>query len=636
MFELLRSIYLEQAKIEEILQEEDSQLDFYEKFFKNDSYTSIKSLLKADKLDVATAIILTENPELDAEFVRQAVEDNRVFFENESHDTLRTLTDLLCDLQNVGYYKVIRDRLATGRKISLNDIFYEKGAIIILFNKLLEKFQVEPEKFVSFMDLFEKYQTPVTQALVTCLVMNAMKEEYDSYKHQLEEIEEENGRKIRNRRQERFVTDMLETDWNFKNVLEPLRLAREYYERKSRDQKAKKKYNLKLREAYSNLEKEIQKAINEGTEIKSVDKLVSKIDNESIRKQVLIVIYLHNKTIYDKTNEEYERLIANSSSKYQVLLAKYGVSPEDYDVGTIMGNSIEDLEEMLKVLSQLNIKSPENILQITSVSNLETLHNYQSLIERGIITQKLLLTHNDLLNPESKTYESFMRNLALIRERKINPLAFKKCEEVLTTKHKPFASSIETLYDYSLETQMKTGLNYNFLSNKDLASSIDVLLELGYESYLEEDIELLNYANRFKRLQVLKSLNMPVSSKEELLDILTTEKFFIADDAIDSYIYNATPYNLPTRVTVIPEAKKKNPDIERLADYQETIRTYNVGGVIFSKNKTHKNLSLIATSGKTSDRLLYGLTKDTILTDEEFASVANIIAPSKNQQLSKK
>ena len=183
---------------------------------------------------------------------------------------------------------------------------------------------------------------------------------------------------------------------------------------------------------------------------------------------------------------------------------------------------------------------------------------------------------------------------------------------------------------------MKTGLNYNFLSNKDLASSIDVLLELGYESYLEEDIELLNYANYFKRLQVLKSLNMPVSSKEELLSILTTEKFFIADDALDSYIYNATPYNLPTRVTVIPEAKKKNPDIERLADYQETIRTYNVGGVIFSKNKTHKNLSLIATSGKTSDRLLYGLTKDTILTDEEFASVANIIAPSKNQQLSKK
>ena len=636
MFELLRSIYLEQAKIEEALQEEDKQLTFYENFFKNDSYASIKELLKAEKIDVAIAIIMTENPELDAEYVRRAVEDNRVLFESENNQTLKSLTDLLCDLQNAGYYKVIRNRFATGRKISLNDIFHENGTLIILFNKLLESFELEPEKFVSFMDLYESYNIPVTQALVTCLVMNQMKEEYDSYKQKLEEIGEERGKKIRNRRQERFVNDLLETDWNFKNILNPLRLAREYYERKSRDQKAKKKYNLKLREAYTTLEKEIQKAINDGTEIKGVDKLVSKIDNETIRKQVLMVIYLHNKTIYDKTTEEYQKLIANSSSKYQVLLAKYGVSPEDYDVGTIMGNSIEDLEEMLKVLSSLNIKTPIDILQITSISNLETLSNYQALIERGIITKGLLLTNNDLLNPESKTYESFMRNLALIRERKINPLMFTSCEEVLTAKHKTFTTSIETLYDYSLETQMKTGLNYSFLSNKDLASSIDILLELGYESYLEEDIELLNYANRFKRLQVLKSLNMPVSSKEELLDILTTEKFFIADDVIDSYIYNTTPYNLPTRITVIPEAKKKNPDIERLADYQETTRTYNVGGVIFSKNKTHKNLSLIATSGKTSDRLLYGLTKDTILTDEEFASVANIIATSKNQQLNKK
>lgn len=636
MFELLRNIYLEQAKIEEILNEEDTQLTFYENFFKNDSYASVKELLTAEKTEVAIAIILTEHPELDTEFVRKTVEDNRVLFENEDNQTLQSLTDLLCDLQNAGYYKIIRNRFATGRKISLNDIFHENGALIILFNKLLESFKLEPEKFVSFMDLYENYLVSVTQSLVTCLVMSEVKEEYDAYKQRLGEIEEERGQKIRNRKQERFVNDLLKSDWNFKNILEPLRLAREYYEKKSREQKAKKKYNLKLRETYTTLEKEIQKAINEGTEIKNVDKLVSKIDNEAIRKQALIEIYLHNKAIYDKVNSEYERLIANSASKYQVLLAKYGVSPEDYDVRDIMNNSIEDLEEMLKVLSSLEIKLPNDILQITSISNLETLTNYQSLIEKGIITKGLLLNHHELLNPNSKIYESFMRNLSLIRERKINPLAFKQCEEVLATKHKTFKLSIETIYDYSLDNQIKTGLNYSFLSNKNLASSIDVLLELGYEKYLEEDIELLNYANHFKRLQVLKALNMPVSSKEELLSILTTEKFFIADDAIDSYIYNATQYNLPTKVTVISEAKKKNPDIERLTDYQETTRTYNVGGVIFSKNKTHRNLSLIATSGKTSDRLLYGLTKDTILTDLEFASVANVIAPSKNQQLSKK
>ena len=48
----------------------------------------------------------------------------------------------------------------------------------------------------------------------------------------------------------------------------------------------------------------------------------------------------------------------------------------------------------------------------------------------------------------------------------------------------------------------------------------------------------------------------------------------------------------------------------------------------FSKKMQHNYVG--------TEHLLYGLTKDTILTDEEFASVANIIAPSKNQQLSKK
>ena len=185
MFELLRNIYLEQAKIEEILNEEDTQLTFYENFFKNDSYASVKELLTAEKTEVAIAIILTEHPELDTEFVRKTVEDNRVLFENEDNQTLQSLTDLLCDLQNAGYYKIIRNRFATGRKISLNDIFHENGALIILFNKLLESFKLEPEKFVSFMDLYENYLVSVTQSLVTCLVMSEVKEEYDAYKQRL-------------------------------------------------------------------------------------------------------------------------------------------------------------------------------------------------------------------------------------------------------------------------------------------------------------------------------------------------------------------------------------------------------------------------------------------------------------------
>lgn len=636
MFELLRSIYLEQAKIEEILQEEDAQVAFYEDFFKNEAYTSIKSILKADKLDLAVAIIMTEHPELDVDYVKQAILDNRTFFESKSKATLQSLTETLCNMQSAGYYRVVRDRFASGKKIELADILHQDGLIFILFNNLLDTFEVEPQKFVSFMDLFEKYPTDVAEALATVAALNSVKKEYDSYVRKFDEIGEEKGKKIRARKQDRVVNSLINYDWNVQSILKPARLAREYYERKRSEQKSKKKYNLKLREAYNELEREISQAINSGNEIKGIDKLLSRIDNEDIRKQALKVIYLHNKTLYEKANSEYQRLLANASSRYQVLLAKYGVSPEDYDVGTVTGNSIEDLEKMLNTLSALGIKTPSDILKFATCSNLETVSNYHSLIERGIITSELLLIHKDLLNPNSKAYESFMRNLALIREKKINPLSFRDSQEVLTTSNKKFSKSIETVFAYELHPQMRTGINYAFLAVDDLAASIDTLLELGLEGILEEDIEILNYAPHFNRLKLLKSLNMPVSTKEELLNVLTTDKFFVSDSEIESYIYNASTHKLPTRVTVLDEEKKKNPDISKLEEYTETSRTYNVGGVIFSKNKTARNLGMIVTAGKTSDRLLYGLAKDTTLTDEEFERVANAIVPIKATQLSKK
>ena len=56
----------------------------------------------------------------------------------------------------------------------------------------------------------------------------------------------------------------------------------------------------------------------------------------------------------------------------------------------------------------------------------------------------------------------------------------------------------------------------------------------------------------------------------------------------------------------------------------------------FSKNKTARNLASIASTGKVSDRLLYGLLKDTVLTEDELTQVASIIAPHKVLKTSKK
>ena len=62
MVELLRNIHREQEEIKQHLNEEDEQTEFYREFFKKNSYSSLKSLEKADKLELSIALIMNENP----------------------------------------------------------------------------------------------------------------------------------------------------------------------------------------------------------------------------------------------------------------------------------------------------------------------------------------------------------------------------------------------------------------------------------------------------------------------------------------------------------------------------------------------------------------------------------------------
>ena len=635
MVELLRNIHREQEEIKKHLNEEDEQTEFYREFFKKNSYSSLKSLEKADKLELSIALIMNENPELNVEEVKRIVHENQTLFNGVDRLTLKKFVEVLCQLQDIGYYQNIRNRFALGKPIELTDIFEKNGVMLLLINQMIRIFDITPQQFVPFMDLFEKHGAEVADALAISCLINEIKRERDYHYQEIEEmrkgISEEDGieYQVNKRKQDRAVARIMADSWDIQGILEPIKNIRKYYEKKEQEQKAKRRSYTKQQEAYEVLEKEIYNAIRKGEEIQNIDKLIAKIPNEEIRIQALTVIYLHNKTIYDKATEEYKKLTANQSSRYQVLLEKYGISPESYEVGTVMSNSIEDLELMLARLVNLNITIPKELLKIAQSSDLETVENYASLAEKGVITTILLLSHPNLFNPTSKEYENIMRNIALIKERKLNPFAFKASEEVLITPHKTFRQGIDTLAEYDLQSQMKSGMNYTFLTYKNLQQGIDVLLELGLEETLVQDIEILNYASRFKRLQLLKTLNMPISTKEEIMEVLTSNKFFIPDSEIDNYIYNASVHNIPSRVVLLTEPKKKNPDITKLEEYESTERTYNFNGVIASKNKVKRNLSMIETSGKTTDRLIYGIIKDSILTDEEIDRVKSAIV-SKN------
>ena len=629
MINILRMINKEKIRIDQELLEEDERFEFYQEFFKKNKTSTLTDVINLNHSDLALAIIINMDPELSVEEVKEVVYGNRDIFENLNFDSISELVRLIDGLANdPELYCDIKKAAITKADKKFTARFKKESQMASMIRILTDSMDTTPEMFFDFVDMFIEHSEGFVIALSTVATLKDIKEEKEFHYQMIQDICEEEGAKVKRKVQDKWVSEMVRDDYKIANLLKPVNDARNEYHHLDQEQRNRKRNLSKTKVVYESLETNLYKAIQSG-EIRNVETLLKKVPNDEIRIAILKLVYTHNQEIYKNLSEEYKILAANDASHYRVLLAKYGISPEDYEVGTVMENSIEDLENILKLLTKLSITNPTEILSIIQNTNLETITNIQGLTERGIITSQLLVEHQSILNPNSKEYEDFMRNLSLINKKKLNPHHFTTTEDVLITNHEVLTNSLSTLEDYDLLSNIKSKMNLTFLKNIDLKESIDLLLELGYESNLEECLDLLNYKDKFDRLKVLKELNIPIGSTQELIGILTTDKFYVPDKDISKYVYNASNYNLPRGIVEVEEPKKKVSDVSRLSEFSNTSRTYSFDGVLISKNRVHRNLSHILATGKPTDRLEYAILKGATLNDEEVSKVKKSLASQK-------
>ena len=77
-------------------------------------------------------------------------------------------------------------------------------------------------------------------------------------------------------------------------------------------------------------------------------------------------------------------------------------------------------------------------------------------------------------------------------------------------------------YSISLSSKDREGINYAFLANPSLRELLDLLLEVGLEGLLLDDLNLLNEKN-LEYLRVYEYLREMQTSKEGVLAILRRE-----------------------------------------------------------------------------------------------------------------
>ena len=110
----------------------------------------------------------------------------------------------------------------------------------------------------------------------------------------------------------------------------------------------------------------------------------------------------------------------------------------------------------------------------------------------------------------------------------------------------------------------------------------------------------------------MKELNIPITSLDELKEILTTEQFLLSDEDIMKYVEQIDPTSI--KMDDIPD------EIPRLKQFEST-RTYNINGVILSKNRVQRNYCESKDDEEIENKLMYSILHTSIMTQTEYETV---------------
>lgn len=603
--QLLIAIAKEKERLTEALNSESEELLFLDSIWNSKETDQMKLVATSDPVDMLTAIILSDD-RITATYseIKSLLEENRQLHKSIDSKEARALIFTFEDMKRHNLYEQFKTYIDPKNR-QITGTLAAAGTRLVLKMAGIKKINFYP--MIQTIDNFPNY--------FDALLCLKTAQDFIKIKSQLKEEIDKSARKVLDSLG--LGEEDIKKDFDINTTKKIIFAARSYYDREKQLATSEKRAIRRELTAYESLEENLEKMFSHG-EIKNVSELLRRISNPNIRLELLKLVYLHNQKIYDEISTELEKQTKDPSNIYQSLLDDYGISPELYQIADVRLVPLDELKNMLESLKALAITEPKIILEIIKTSNFDTIQNIRAQVSKGIIDSELLRNNLAIFSKESKEYKNFISNLEFFVEEGFNPHYLRANQEIFLLSPTQIKRNIKVLQEYDLLSSMKTGMDSRFILNENLSENIDTLLELGYEEVLVEDLSLLNYQHNFKRLQILKELDIRLSDLGELKSVLESEKFLIPRDRIPSYLYNSIPYQIESveEDSVIPAAI--------LGNYEYTSRTYNIGGILISKNKVQRNIPNL--NEETSNKnLITALSSNSILSDEEFETIRSLI-----------
>ena len=620
--ELIKLLRQKQANATAIINEESRELDFFKTFYQKYSLTGVDNMVKVDHTDLVLAYILSNISSDDREqafmYIYNQIESIRNIINDCSESDLKIILTVLDRLRRDDYLPEARILFEDAnkkrgkfnmKKILLNGLLSE--------NNLQALYDIQDQTGSNMANLISLYEDAEhvfeTALLIVCDLKN-LREDTENFHRALDDFGA-------NSKERRFLISGFKDDFDTTEIDKDFNEIRKHYDSLAATDRSKKKKAQRELNAYRALEEKLVNGLNK-EEITDFAKMISKVPDEQIRLEVLRLIYEHNNEYYQRLLSEYEVLSKNSTIHYQTLLKEYGV--DEIEVETIMTNPVEDVKLILQKLRKINITDKKVTKTILQITDIETFNNILDLVELGILSTKLLVDNPIMFDKASSEYEHLMVNMKMFKELSFNPNNLFDNQEIFITEPKLIAQSISILKQYKFTKGFKKNVDYSFLTLPNLMSILDQMLELGLEKFLEEDLSILNHYRRLNRIRIVRELNIPIDSKEELIELLTTDKFIVSDELIPNYLQKVSN----EEVTEFVETSSIEDNINALKQYETTSRTYNINGVLISTNRVKRNYSEFNKNSLSGNRLLYSVFNDSHLTKSNYRTIKETLTES--------
>lgn len=561
--EIIEQIKKEQARLKKSLNEENSELKFFNSFLQRIDFAKINTYNNVSIEELIMAYVKSTDSYFSLEELQEIAEDIVPIFNRCTSDEIHSLLALIDDFATAENYIEIMDVLYSDSKQSaLEDLIEDaKGD--------LEQDYVEPaarimqkdenEKLIDFIEVFHTNPNAWGYALLLVHVF-----------YQIKEDQEE-----RKRNQYQNLATMFpiipkqvtEDDYDISAIKEVAKTISIYQNQLKRDQRKEHKVKKKEIENYNRI---IAVLNRESEEITDYRTLLTNISNPSLRLEILKEIYRKNNIYYKNQETRYKELVENSEAGYESLCQEYQVktiNPEEL----MARYSYKELEGILSILKDLGIYDVSTAIKNTS---LKTVKDIVELIKKGEIGIEVVRATPDIWNSDNNYSQRIRTNADTIKKITGSSELYKTRSGVNLMDSESLKRNLTILKNYNLLDGLHTTTSYQFLQQDKLKEKIDLILELGKEEELTHNLGLLNYSNiRWKRLLILEALNLPVE-EANLEGILHTDHFLVPDDKLKEYIETS---ELPDDIIINPEEVK------------ETARTYIYRGISFSKNKVREN-----------------------------------------------